>query len=76
MLLDNNDAPTGYDARVRHWYTEALKSPDKVVISPPYQDIKTKDWVISLSKPIIDGEGVLKGVAAVDFNLEFASELM
>lgn len=32
--------------------------------------------MISLSKPIINDEGILIGVAAVDFTLEFASKLM
>lgn len=75
-LFNNFEVPSNYDARTRPWYKESLKSPDKVTVSPPYKDVTTNEWVISLSKPIIDDEGILIGVAAVDFTLEFASKLM
>ncbi|RFU65202.1 methyl-accepting chemotaxis protein [Peribacillus glennii] len=51
--------PEGYDARQRPWYQEAMKQQGEVIVSTPYVSKTTGDFVVSVSKALKDGSGVI-----------------
>ncbi|MFJ8259233.1 methyl-accepting chemotaxis protein [Peribacillus asahii] len=60
-----------YDPRERPWYQDAMKNKGEVLISPPYQAAGTNDMVVTVSKAISDGSGVI----AVSVNLKHLQKL-
>ena len=56
-------AAENYDPTDRDWYTKAVEA-KKTVVSDPYIDVKTKELVITLSKPIFHDNGDILVVAA------------
>ncbi len=76
MLIENYTLPEGYDPRMRPWYIEALASYPELSIGAPYQDAQTSEWLISLSRAVMDDHGDIKGVVAVDFTLDNMKQLM
>ena len=58
-----------YSPLVREWYYSAKFNPSITQISEPYQDIGTFEWVITVSRAILDSVGVVYGVAACDITL-------
>ncbi|USK58138.1 methyl-accepting chemotaxis protein [Peribacillus asahii] len=60
-----------YDPRERPWYQDAMKNKGEVLISPPYQAAGTNDMVVTVSKAISDGSGVI----AVSVNLKYLQKL-
>lgn len=62
--------PKGYDPRVRPWYIDASNSDGKIVISPPYLDVKGSDlWTLSYSIQVNDEKGAITGVLGTDLKL-------
>ena len=64
--LNNNRQPL-VDGRTRPWYKEAAKN-GVFTISPPYIDVITDNYVITLSIPVYKDQ-ILLGVFGVDFLL-------
>ena len=56
-------AAENYDPTDRDWYTKAVEA-KKTVVSDPYIDVKTKELVITVSKPIFHDNGDISVVAA------------
>lgn len=56
-------AAENYDPTDRDWYTKAVDA-KKAVVSDPYIDAKTKELVITISKPIFHDNGDISVVAA------------
>lgn len=56
-------AAENYDPTDRDWYTKAVEA-KKAVVSDPYIDVKTKELVITVSKPIFHDNGKVSVVAA------------
>ena len=56
-------AAENYDPTDRDWYTKAVEA-KKTVFSDPYIDVKTKELVITVSKPIFHDNGDISVVAA------------
>ncbi|GLC81525.1 hypothetical protein LBYZC6_36390 [Lacrimispora brassicae] len=50
-----------FDPRMQEWYQAAEKEGD-LVFSPVYRDFIVDDLAVSVSSPVYDGEGRLKGV--------------
>lgn len=48
-----------YDPRERPWYQEAMQSNGKVIITEPYTSSTSGDLVITISKKLKDGSGVV-----------------
>ncbi|KHF39455.1 methyl-accepting chemotaxis protein [Halalkalibacter okhensis] len=61
-----------YDPRVRAWYTDAMQQKGEIIISEPYIAAGTDDMVITVSKAIQDGSGVV----AVSVHLNHLQELI
>lgn len=57
--------PEGYDPTGRPWYTGALGK--EFVISEPYEDASTKQYIISVAKEV-KANGQTLGVASVDID--------
>ncbi len=64
--------PEGYDARERDWYKQAMERKGEVIISEPYVAASTGEMVITLSKTIDDGTGVV----GIDINLNKLQEVV
>ncbi|GGE69501.1 methyl-accepting chemotaxis protein [Priestia taiwanensis] len=62
--------PADYDPTSRDWYKDALKAGGKIAWGTPYEDVASKELVVTASRAIMsaDGKEVL-GVIAVDCSL-------
>ena len=65
------DIKPDYNATIRPWYTAAIDAHGKTAVSDPYIDYITNDYVISVTKTIIDRSGKFIGVAGTDFKTDF-----
>lgn len=59
----------GYDPRSRPWYTAALHSPSKAVLSAPYRSTEG-EMVYSVSVPVKDMQGNAGGVVGLDIRFK------
>lgn len=69
ILAPKADLPEGYDPTERDWYKGAEEKNGDVYYSPPYEDAITKDLVITISRAVLDKNGEIVGVAAIDLNM-------
>ncbi|WP_040209282.1 methyl-accepting chemotaxis protein [Neobacillus jeddahensis] len=74
VLAPKVDLPDNYDPTKRDWYKGAIEKNGGVFYSQPYEDAITKDLVLTLSQEVLDKEGQLVGVMAIDLNLESFSK--
>ncbi|WP_193726620.1 methyl-accepting chemotaxis protein [Paenibacillus guangzhouensis] len=58
--------PDGYDPRNRDWYKASVDKKGNTIVSPPYKSSSTGNMVITISRALEDGSGVI----GVDVNLE------
>ncbi|HOJ50369.1 MAG TPA: diguanylate cyclase [Spirochaetota bacterium] len=70
LLINDYIPPSGFDPTVRPWYTKALESHPYLSDGIPYQEIKDKSWLVSISKTITDRNGKIIGVISVDASLQ------
>lgn len=70
LIINNYEPPADFNATKRPWYKIAIKSTPNISEGLPYQDIKTKEWLVSLSKVLIGNNGKINGVIAIDTSLE------
>ncbi|PRR71804.1 methyl-accepting chemotaxis protein [Clostridium thermopalmarium] len=69
--------PKRFDLSQREWYKKALETPDKVVVTNPYQNGDNKnEYDISIARAIKDASGKVVGVASIDINLTYISNLI
>ncbi len=60
----------------RPWYKE-LVAKQTVIITEPYQDTQTKDWIVSVVAPVYQpGTKNIAGATAIDFKLGKLSEMI
>ncbi|AEJ61810.1 diguanylate cyclase [Spirochaeta thermophila DSM 6578] len=76
LVINNYVPPPGFDPRVRPWYTAALGSAPDLSPGIPYQEIKTGEWLVSISKVLLDDEGNRVGVVSIDASMERAAEFL
>ncbi|MCL2185981.1 MAG: ATP-binding protein [Treponema sp.] len=60
------ESPDDYIPQSRVWYTGAHEAKGKIFRSDPYVDIRTGEYVVSLSRLLCDEEGQPFGVIALD----------
>jgi len=70
LLINDYVPPEGYDPTVRPWYVAALGSSPEISEGIPYREIKTKEWLISIGKVLLDDNGEVTGVLAMETSLE------
>ncbi len=68
LLINDYDIPAGFKATIRPWYLAALRKSPGINIGFPYQDIKTGEWLLSVSETL-RSEGEILGVVSVDSSL-------
>ncbi|WP_448152429.1 methyl-accepting chemotaxis protein [Castellaniella caeni] len=61
------EQPAGYDGTQRDWYKQAVAA-GKPVLTPIYEDSKTKELTLSFAQPVIQ-DGKVLGVVASDMTL-------
>ncbi|MGB3221306.1 MAG: diguanylate cyclase [Desulforhopalus sp.] len=65
LLINNYIPPAGFDPRTRPWYRSAVARYPELSIGFPYQDIKSQEWLNSVSMAFADNTGI-RGVFSVD----------
>lgn len=68
-------ADKGYDPRKRPWYT-AAKAAGNIIVADPYLDSVTKQYALSVAKPLYNPDGSLKGVLAEDLLLSTITNMV
>ncbi|MEZ6931860.1 diguanylate cyclase [Aeromonas sp. S16(2024)] len=66
LIYPEWQADAGFDPRTRPWYQLASQHLGKMVWTEPYYDYTNGNLVIALARAIIDKEGKVRGVFAVD----------
>ncbi|WP_397334256.1 methyl-accepting chemotaxis protein [Oceanobacillus sojae] len=75
-IQPETELPEGFDVRDRPWYIEAMESPGDLIISDPYPtEASDGDMVVTLSKTLADGSGVVGIDLSMDFVQEMASSV-
>jgi len=76
LLINDYTPPEGYDPRVRPWYLAALESHPEVSGGIPYREIKSGEWLVSISKTLLNDRGEINGVLSVETFLEPIFEVL
>lgn len=76
LLINDYTPPADFDPRQRPWYTVALESKPYTSTGLPYTEAVTGEWLISQSRVLLDEEGVVQGVIAIDVSLDDLTELL
>ncbi len=70
LLINDYTPPEGFDPTVRPWYKAALKSAPHISPGVPYREIKTRKWLVSISKVLINDKGRISGVVSIDSSID------
>lgn len=65
------ESPADYDPRERPWYIEAMANEGDIIISNPYLSANNNEPVVTVSKALEEGGGVI----AVDINISYLQGL-
>ena len=76
MLIDNYIPPKEYDPTIRPWYQAAMAVKPEILIGLPYQDIKSKQWLVSTGKALKQAGGRYGGVVAIDCSVDQVAGLI
>ncbi len=76
LLINNYTPPEGYNPVVRPWYQVAIESAPNISDGLPYKEIKTKEWLVSISKVLIDVENKINGVISIDCSIDTVGNLL
>lgn len=76
IVINNYTVPEGYNAVERPWYVSAMEDYPEISIGVPFQDVTNNEWVISVSKVIVDEHGNKVGVVAISCAFDQIIELM
>ena len=76
MLINDYSPPEVFDPTTRPWYRAAMATRPETSIGLPYQDIKTKEWLISTSKALPQSGGGYGGVVAIDCSMSQIDRLI
>ncbi len=63
--------PSNFDPRERYWFKDAMEKKEEIIVSDP-QQTATGELVVTVSKVMVDGSGVV----AVSINISYIQELM
>jgi len=75
IIADNWEKPLDYNMKERPWYIEGIKQSGTYWVNP-YLQIKTKKLVGTITRPIRDKKGNIKGIFAIDIDLNSLSEIL
>lgn len=69
MVINDWEVPEEFDPTIRPWYKEGIKNPKTVYIGTPYKEYKTKAWLISTGKALINKNNEIVGVLSIDCSI-------
>lgn len=76
LLINDYTPVANYDPRTRPWYTSAMKKFPNLSVGVPYREIQTGEWLLSISKTLVDAHSNISGVISLDCSLEYANSLL
>ncbi|MCP4551668.1 MAG: diguanylate cyclase [Bacteroidetes bacterium] len=76
LLINNYTPPEGYNPVIRPWYQVAIEAAPNISDGLPYKEIKTKEWLVSISKVLIGVENKINGVIAIDCSIDTVGNLL
>ncbi len=76
LLINNYVPPAQFDSTTRPWYKAAVKVQPDLSGGIPYQEIKSKEWLISISKILKSKNGNINGVVAIDCSMDTIANLL
>lgn|GEM_PF-1112034 len=76
MLINDYTPPEGFDPTARPWYRAAMATRPETSFGLPYQEIKTKKWLISTSRALKKSGDGYGGVVAVDCSIDQVAGLI
>ncbi|MEF3331060.1 methyl-accepting chemotaxis protein [Oceanobacillus oncorhynchi] len=71
----DTELPEGFDATERDWFINAVNNPGEVQISDPFESASETGTVISITKTLDDGSGVMGVSLYIDSIQQLASEV-
>lgn len=76
LLINNYTPPEGYNPVIRPWYQVAIEAAPNISEGLPYKEIKTKEWLVSLSKVLIGVGKKINGVISIDCSIDTVGNLL
>jgi diguanylate cyclase (GGDEF)-like protein len=76
LLINNYTPPEGYNPTTRPWYQAAIEAAPGISNGLPYKEIKTKEWLVSISKVLIDVKNEINGVISIDCSIDTVGNLL
>lgn len=77
FLLINDYTPApGFDPTIRPWYIAAIKAYPKASDGIAYREYITKEWLVSISKALVNEKGEITGVIAIDSSVDHILKLL
>lgn len=76
LLINDYTPPPGFNPVSRPWYQAAVRAKPAISIGVPYQEIKTKEWLISTSVFLPAGKSGVAGVMAIDSSINSIANLL
>lgn len=70
MLINDWTRPAGFHPTTRPWYRAAMATKNGTSIGLPYQEVKTKEWLVSTSRALKQPGGGYGGAVAVDCSID------
>jgi diguanylate cyclase (GGDEF)-like protein len=76
LLINNYTPPEGFNPVVRPWYQAAIKAAPGISGGVPYKEIKSEEWLVSISKVLIEAENRISGVVSIDCPIDTVANLL
>lgn len=70
LLINDYTPPEGFDPTKRPWYQAARRDNPHTATGVPYREANSDEWVIAPSRVLIDDNGDIAGVIAIDMTLD------
>jgi len=70
LLINDYEPAEGFNPTVRPWYIAAVESKPNATGGIPYREFKTKELLFSVSKVLLDEQGNVTGVIAIETSIE------
>ena len=69
LLINNYTPPDDFNAVNRPWYQAAIERHPDISDGLPYQEIISKEWMISFGKTLVNSENNVIGVMSIDASM-------
>lgn len=76
LLINHYTPPKGFNPLIRPWYQAALESAPNISGGVPYQEIKSKKWLVSISKVLFNDKKQRSGVVSIDCSINKVANLL